>query len=98
MNILENLEFATDKANVVHLKKSDHLKYFAVALGNGAVLKKHTTSVPATVVVLKGEINIVFPDREFILREFDVFDIPVNEVHEVHGVLASNLFTVAQAL
>ena len=98
MNILENIEFRTDKPTVFHLKKSDKIKYFAVALGVGAVLKKHTTDFPATLVVLKGEVNIVFEDREFILKELDVFNIPVNEVHEVTGILASNLFTVTQEL
>lgn len=98
MNILENIKFSTDKANVVHIKKSDKMKYFAVALGNGAVLKKHSTPVPATLVVLKGEINFVFDDREIILREFDTFEIPVDEVHEVVGVLEQNLFLVTQEL
>lgn len=98
MNILENVEFCSDKANVVHIRKSDKIKYFAVALGNGAVLKKHSTQVPATLVVLKGEINFVFEDREFLLRETDTFEIPVNEVHEVVGVLQQNLFTVIQEL
>lgn len=98
MNILENLEFSTDKANVHPIKKSDKIKYFAVALGQGAVLKKHTTPVPATLVVLKGEINFVFADREFVLREFDTFEIPVGEVHEVVGVLDQNLFLVTQEL
>ena len=98
MNILENLEFSTDKANVHYVKKSDKIKYFAVALGQGAVLKKHTTPVPATLVVLKGEINFVFTDREFVLREFDTFEIPVDEVHEVIGVLDQNLFLVTQEL
>lgn len=98
MNILENLEFSTDKANVHYVKKSDKIKHFAVALGQGAVLKKHTTPVPATLVVLKGEINFVFTDREFVLREFDTFEIPVDEVHEVVGVLDQNLFLVTQEL
>jgi hypothetical protein len=53
MNILENIEFSTEKANVFHLRKNDKIKYFAVALGKDAVLKKHTTAFPATLLVLK---------------------------------------------
>lgn len=98
MNIYESIEFAHDKANVAHIKKSDKIKYFAVALGGGAVLKKHKTPVPATLFVVKGEINFVFSDREYVLREGDVFEIPVDEVHEVVGILAQNLFTVTQEL
>lgn len=98
MNILDQIQFDTDKANVAIIKKNDGIKYFAVALGAGAVLKKHTTPVPATLLVLKGEINFVFSDREFILKEGDAFEIPVGEEHEVVGVLAQNLFTVIQEL
>lgn len=98
MNILENVKFDTDKANVAVVTMSGAIKSFAVALGLGAVLKKHATPVPATLVVLKGQINFVFADREFVLKEYDTFHIPVNEVHEVVGILDQNLFLVTQEL
>lgn len=98
MNIEDNISYTTDKANVYHIQKSDRIKYFAVALGENAVLKKHTTPVPAFLVVLKGKINFVFDDRQLVLSQFDTFEIPVDVVHEVRGVLSQNLFTVLQAL
>lgn len=98
MNILENIEFSTDKANVFSIKKNEKVKYFAVALGQNSVLKRHKSAVPATVVVLKGEINFVFSNREYVLKETDVFEIPVDEEHEVVGILSQNLFTVIQEL
>ena len=98
MNILENIEFSTEKANVFHLRKNDKIKYFAVALGKDAVLKKHTTAFPATLLVLKGEIDFVFDDRQILLKQFDTFEIPVDVVHEVVGVFDENLFTVIQVL
>ncbi|HCN11090.1 MAG TPA: cupin domain-containing protein [Kaistella sp.] len=98
MNILENIEFSTEKANVFHLRKNDKIKYFAVALGKDAVLKKHTTAFPATLLVLKGEIDFVFDDRQILLKQFDTFEIPVDVVHEVVGVSDENLFTVIQVL
>lgn len=97
-NILDNLEFSSDKANVFNIRKTEKVKYFAVALGLNAVLKKHKTSSPATLVVLKGEINFVFSDREYLLKQFDTFEIPVDEEHEVVGVLEQNLFTVNQEI
>ena len=97
MNILENIEFSTEKANVFHLRKNDKIKY-AVALGKDAVLKKHTTAFPATLLVLKGEIDFVFDDRQILLKQFDTFEIPVDVVHEVVGVSDENLFTVIQVL
>lgn len=98
MNILDQIEFSTEKANVFHLKKSEKIKYFAVALGQDALLKKHTAPVPSTLVVLKGEINFLIQGETIHLKEFDVYDIPVNVEHEVRGVSAENLFTVTQEL
>ncbi|WHF50645.1 cupin domain-containing protein [Chryseobacterium gotjawalense] len=97
-NIIENIEFSTEKANVFPIKKSDDIKYFAVALGKGAVLKKHIAPVPATLVVLKGEINFLIENEEIKLKQFDVYEIPVNVEHEVVGLTEENLFSVAQEL
>ena len=97
-NIVENIEFSTEKPSVYHLKKSDKIKYFAVALGKDAVLKKHTAGVPSTLVVLEGEIRFIMESEEIALKQFDVFDIPVNIEHEVMGVSGKNLFTVTQEL
>ena len=97
-NIVENREFSTDKANVFSIKKSDNLKYFAVALGKGGILKKHTAPVPATLVVLKGEINFLIENQEIRMKQFDVYEIPVNVAHEVVGLAEENLFSAAQEL
>ena len=98
MNILENIKFENDKPTVAIIKKNDRIKYFAVALGKDAVLKKHTTAFHATLLVLKGEIDFVFDDRQILLKQFDTFEIPVDVVHEVVGVSDENLFTVIQVL
>lgn len=98
MSELNNIVFDTDKANVSIIKKNDRVKYFAVALGRGAVLKKHKTAVPATLLVLKGEINFVLSDREYVLKQFESFEIPVEEEHEVVGIMDQNLFSVLQEL
>lgn len=98
MNLLENIEFSTEKPNVVPLANSDKMKYFAVALGKGAILKKHITATPAKLVMLKGEINFIFEDREFVLKQFDTFEIPANVSHEVLGLSDKNLFTLTKEL
>ena len=98
MNIVENITFSTEKANVFSIKKSDKIKYFAVALGKGAILKKHTAPVPATLVVLKGEINFMIQGETINMKQFDVYEIPVNVEHEVSGVSDENLFSVNQEL
>lgn len=98
MNILDHISFNTEKANVFNLRKTDKIKYFAVALGKGAVLKKHTAPVPSTLLVLIGEINFVIDGQIINLKQFDVFEIPVNIEHEVVGISDENLFTVTQEL
>ena len=98
MNILEHIEYSNDKANVCIVKKSDKIKQFAVALGQDAVLKKHTTPIPATLIVLKGKIRFLINDQELIFQEMDTFEIPVDVVHEVHGSSNENLFLVTQEL
>lgn len=98
MNIHENIQYESDKPNVVIIKKNDAVKYFAVGLGKNAVLQKHKTAFPATLIVLKGEINFKFEDRNYHLKTLDTFDIPVEEIHEVQGLQDENLFTVLQEL
>lgn len=97
-NIHKNLTFSNDKPSVYSIKKSDKLKYFAVGLGAGAVLKKHTAPVPSTLVVLKGEIEFHINNEVHHFRALDVYDIPVEVEHEVVGVGEENIFTVSQEL
>lgn len=96
LNIFDQAQFSTEKANVISIKKDDKIQCFAVALGENAVMKKHKTAVPALLVVLKGEINFVFSDRSFPLKEFDTFEIPVDEEHEVIGLGKENLFLITK--
>jgi len=49
-------------------------------------------------LVLKGEINFVIGGQITALKQFDVFEIPVNVEHEVVGLAGENLFTVTQEL
>ncbi|MFC6269100.1 cupin domain-containing protein [Frigoriflavimonas asaccharolytica] len=97
-NIIENITFNNEKPSVFLLKKSDKIKYIAIALGRDAVLKKHTAPVPTTLLVLKGEINFMIGEEKTQLRQFDIFEIPVNVEHEVTGVSNENLFTLTQEL
>lgn len=98
MNILETLEFDSHKPNVSIIRKNHKINQFAVALGRGAVLKKHTTSVPATLIVLEGEIRFLMEEREHTFKKLETFDIPVDVTHEVVGVANENIFLITQEL
>lgn len=96
MNIEENIQYQQDKPSVAIIKKDDKIKYFAVALGKEAKLSKHHSPVPATLVMLKGEINFILGEKEIHLHQWDTFEIPPIEEHEVVGISEENLFTVCQ--
>ncbi|MBS1572199.1 MAG: hypothetical protein JST62_07395 [Bacteroidetes bacterium] len=98
MNILENIHYLSDKPTVAIIRKNEKIKYFAVALGKDVVMHKHKTAVPATLVVLKGALDFRFVDRNYHLKTFDTFEIPVEEIHEVIGLENENLFSILQEI
>lgn len=98
MNIVEELKLNSEKPQVLVVKKTDKTKTFAVGLVEKQVLKKHITSVPALLMVLKGEISFDMNDEILILKEYDSFEIPVNVPHEVVGNEDENIFVIQQEL
>lgn len=96
MNILKYTDFLPDRPSVFQIKITDRIQQIAIALGKGAVLAKHKTSIPATLIVLKGSIRFVLPDRELTLNSLDFFEIPLEEVHHVEGLDAENLFLITK--
>lgn len=98
MNILTQATFEAKEVKIIPIKKDLHLQQFAVALGQNGILKKHKTAVPATLLVLKGEINFIMEGEEIVLSEMDVYEIPVEKEHEVVGVLQQNLFLITKTL
>ena len=98
MNLLEKIVFQEEKPSVYSNKKTEKQQQIVIALGENAVLKKHTTSVPATLYVLKGELTFNMNNENTILKELDVFEIPVDVEHEVTGNLSENLFLIIKEL
>lgn len=98
MNILQYTDFLSEKPTVFQIRKNDKIQQFAVALGKNCLLKKHTTNVPTNLIVMRGELKFTFPDQEVLLKEFDVFEIPVDVEHEVWGLEDENLFVITKEL
>lgn len=98
MNILEQLQFNAEKPSVAIIKKNDHIKYFAVGLGKNTLMKKHITAVPATLVMVKGEVEFHINGETLHLKVGDTYEIPVNVEHEVIGVTNENVFLITQEL
>lgn len=92
MNIEDSLTLNEDKPAVLSIQKSDHLNLMAIGLVRDQLLKKHKTSVPTTLVVLKGGILFELGNTKIPLATHDVFQVPVNKEHEVMGTESENIF------
>ena len=96
MNILSKVQYHTDKRSTWFVKDGKNIRQVAVALGEGAMLTKHSTKIPATLIMLKGSVRFVIEGEEVILNEFDTYQIPANIDHEVIGLTKENLFIVTK--
>lgn len=96
--LIAQMRYDSDKPYSVTVRKTDGMRQIAFGLTMQMKIRKHITAVPATVMVLKGSVNISFEDREVLLSEFDTFEIPVNEPHEVTGIQQQNIFVLTQEI
>ena len=96
VNILSKVQYHTDKRSTWFVKDGKNIRQVAVALGEGAMLTKHNTKIPATLIMLKGSVRFVIEGEEVILNEFDTYQIPANIDHEVIGLTKENLFIVTK--
>ncbi|WP_460485565.1 rhodanese-like domain-containing protein [Capnocytophaga sp. HP1101] len=96
VNLLNKLTFKTDKPTTYFVKDGKNVRQIAIALGKGAVLKKHTTDVSATLIMIKGEVRFLINDEEIVLKDLDTYQIPVDIPHEVIGVGEENVFIVTK--
>ena len=93
-NLQDSKNYNKEKPHFNILRDSEKLKQVAVSLGKDVVFKKHKTSTPASLVVLKGEVKFIINDQEIILKPYDYYDIPVDVEHELIGLQKENLFVV----
>lgn len=86
MNILEQIQFNDDKPATLLLKNSDKQHIMAIGLKKGQQLKKHFSTTPALIVVLKGLITFEMEGTTTEIPELSMFDIPPTVPHEVTGL------------
>ena len=86
MNIEESLPLSSEKPSTLVVSNSDRYLTVAIRLLKGQVLKKHLSSTPAMLIVLKGAILFEMEGVKTIIREYDTFDIPETVPHEVTGI------------
>ena len=96
VNLADKLTFRNDKQTTYFVKDGKDIRQVAIALGEGAVLKKHTTNVPATLIMVKGTVRFLINGEEITLKVLDTYQIPVDVEHEVIGVEKENVFIVTK--
>ena len=98
VNLADKLQFRNDKQTTYFVKDGKSVRQVAVALGEGAVLKKHTTDVPATLIMVKGTVRFIIYGQEVVLKDLDTYQIPADVEHEVIGVEKENVFIITKLL
>ena len=96
VNLADKLTFKTDKPTTYFVKDGKNVRQVAIALGEGGVLKKHTTSIPATLIMVKGTVRFLINGEEIVLKDLDTYQIPVDVEHEVIGIEKENVFIVTK--
>lgn len=86
MNISENLILQDNAPVALQIKNSLKQQVTAIGLKQGQILKKHITSTPALLILLKGRIAFNMNEHITELREMDIFDIPADVPHELKGI------------
>ena len=96
MNILETINFTVDKPAILAIRKTDNINVIAVGLLQNQLLKKHKTSIPTLLLVLKGEVEFRIEDKVIVLKQHETYQIPENIEHEVEGLAMENCFLLTQ--
>lgn len=96
MNILEKIPFSSDKPAVLSVRKTEKINIIAIGLLEKQVLKKHKTSIPSLLVVLKGAILFRIKNETIVLKQFETYQIPIHIEHEAEGVDKKNCFMLTQ--
>ena len=86
MNISENLILQDNAPVALQIKNSLKQQVTAIGLKQGQILKKHITSTPALLILLKGRLAFNMNDHITELHEMDTFDIPADVPHELKGI------------
>lgn len=98
MNIFKELQLNSEKPVALSIKKTEKSQIMAVGLGKGAIMKSHKTSTPATLIIVKGDIDFSIENEMYHFTQGDIYEIPVEILHEVTGVGEENIFLINKEL
>lgn len=65
------------------VQASEHFKVIAIGLNTSVVLKKHKAPARAKLVVVQGSVDYCSERETATLNQFDEYNIPLDEFHEL---------------
>ena len=83
-NILNELQTAEKPVGKM-LRKGTAFHVLAIGFKKDMILPKHTSSLPARLVVIKGEVTYNNAEGSNRLKLYDEYEIPVDEPHWVEA-------------
>ena len=82
-HILENLNFNEDKVAISVLFETETTKEIRILFKKGQLMKKHQTSFPITVQMVKGELDFGVNNQVLALKEGDLIALEGNVPHDL---------------
>ncbi len=96
MNLLEMLDFNSEKPSVSVIRSSEKSKVIAIGLAKNVLLKEHKTLLPTLLLCIQGRIEFSIHDQVLTLSALEDYEIPINELHKVRGLDEKNIFLLIQ--
>ena len=82
-NILKNLNYNDDKVSVSILFETETTKEIRILFKSGQIMKKHQTSFPITVTMIKGELDFGVKDTVHNLVKGDIIALNGGVTHDL---------------
>ena len=83
VNILANCNFNEDKVSISVLMETETTKEIRILFKTGQVMKKHQTSFPITVSMVKGELDFGVNDKVLPLTDGDLIALEGGVPHDL---------------
>jgi len=82
-NILENQQYNEDKVSISVLFETATTKEIRILFRKGQVMKKHQTSFPITVQLVKGDLDFGVENKVLVLTEGDLIALEGGVPHDL---------------
>ncbi len=85
MNDIKEIILTSTKPVTKLIQKGKNFKVTSIGLNKGVTLKEHKAPGRTKLYVAQGKIEYRTSDYSTVFTEFDEYDIPLEELHEVYA-------------